>query len=89
MEIREEKDGLQSEVIELTKICAEVHRIKEDLQRKIEFEIIKLQNFQEQKEKEVDAHKQDLCKIRKDLNKEHKKIQSLNPRQHYRMEHRS
>ena len=55
----------------------------------VSFEIIKLQNFQEKKENKVDAHKQDLWKIRKYLNKENKKIQSLNPRQHYRMEHRS
>ena len=73
MEIRKEKDGLQSEVIELTKKCAEVQSMKEDLQRKIESELINLQNFQEQREKEVDVHKQDLGKKIKELNKERQK----------------
>ena len=65
MDISEEKDVIKSKVIELTKKCADIQIMNEYLHIKIGYELINLQNFQERKEKEVDAHKQDLCKKRK------------------------
>ena len=57
MEICKEKDSLQSKVTEPTKKCAEIQSMKEDIQAKVESKLIHLQTFQNQKLKEIDAHK--------------------------------
>ena len=50
MDIRTEKYGIQSEVIELTQKHADIQITKEDLHSNIESKLINMQTFQEQKE---------------------------------------